>query len=79
MILTNTVNANCISKKYECSSRTIHRDIVFMRDNLDLPIAYDKKRKSFYYSKRIFGNYWKVETMKKFLERLNHGKILKEK
>jgi predicted DNA-binding transcriptional regulator YafY len=67
LILSNTVNAYCISKKYECSSRTIKRDIDFMRNDLDLPVIYDKKRKSFYYTKRIYGNYWKVETMKKFL------------
>lgn len=62
-----------MSKKYECSEKTIQRDIGFMKDELDLPIEYCTKRKSFYYSERIYGNYWKVETLKQFLDRFENA------
>lgn len=70
IILSNTVNCSTIADKYECTNRTIYRDIDFMRNDLCLPIEYDTKRKSYYYSKKIYGNYWRVETLKQFLEKM---------
>lgn len=72
LILRNTVNPFSISKKYECSEKTIKRDINFMRDILILPIEYDRKRKSYFYSRKVYGNYWKIETVKQFLDRLEN-------
>jgi len=73
LILKNTVNLPAIAKKYECSERTVKRDIKFMKDELILPIEYDKKRKSYYYSKKIYGNYWKIETVKQFADRIENA------
>ena len=47
-------NAHSLAKEYEVSERTIHRDIEYMRDMLDCPIEYDKKRRGFYYSEPAF-------------------------
>ena len=43
---------NCVqmAREYEVADRTIHRDIEYMRNSLDAPIAYDKKRRGFYYT-----------------------------
>jgi predicted DNA-binding transcriptional regulator YafY len=47
-------NARTLADEYEVSERTIHRDIEYMRDMLDCPIEYDKKRRGFYYSEPAF-------------------------
>ncbi len=42
-------NCRKIAAEFETSTKTIQRDIDFMRDRLSLPIAYDSKRFGFYY------------------------------
>ncbi len=43
-------NATSLSKEYEISSRTIIRDIEYMRDSLGAPVEYNAARKGYYYS-----------------------------
>jgi predicted DNA-binding transcriptional regulator YafY len=43
-------NSATLAKKHEVTQRTILRDIDYMRTMLDAPIAYDKKRRGFYYT-----------------------------
>jgi len=43
-----------LAQEYEVSARTIYRDIEYMRDMLDCPIEYDKKRRGFYYTEPAF-------------------------
>ena len=40
-------NSTLLSAKLECCVRTLRRDIEFMRETLNLPVAYDERR-SFY-------------------------------
>lgn len=46
---------NCakLAEALEVSSKTIQRDIDFMRDQMDLPIAYDQQKHGFYYSQSV--------------------------
>jgi len=43
---------NCLrfSEDYEVSERTVKRDIEFLRDQLDAPIAYDTGKHGYYYT-----------------------------
>jgi len=43
---------NCpkLARKLEVSTKTIMRDLAFMRDQLDLPVEYDSKTYSWRYS-----------------------------
>ncbi|HPS59114.1 MAG TPA: WYL domain-containing transcriptional regulator [Spirochaetota bacterium] len=43
-------NATTLSDEYEVSSRTITRDIEYIRDSLGAPIAYDTVHKGYYYT-----------------------------
>ncbi len=43
-------NAASISKEYEISSRTVTRDIEYMRDSLGAPIEYNSQKKGYYYT-----------------------------
>ena len=45
--------ATTLGQELEVSSRSIHRDIDFMRDRLQLPIAYDSNRFGFYYTEKV--------------------------
>ncbi|OHD63331.1 MAG: hypothetical protein A2176_00005, partial [Spirochaetes bacterium RBG_13_51_14] len=47
-------NARNLADEYEVSERTIHRDIEYMRDMLDCPIGFDKKRRGYYYTEPAF-------------------------
>jgi predicted DNA-binding transcriptional regulator YafY len=47
-------NARSLAHEYEVSERTILRDIEYMRNMLDCPIEYDKKRRGFYYAEPAF-------------------------
>ena len=47
------INCTRLSDKLEVNRRTILRDLDFMRDRLNLPIEYDDRRKTFYYSKEV--------------------------
>jgi proteasome accessory factor B len=46
-------NCRKIAEALEVSSKTIQRDIDFMRDRLALPIAYDPLRVGFYYTQAV--------------------------
>lgn len=43
-------NSSSLAREYEVSSRTILRDIEYMRDMLDAPVEYDRSRRGYYYS-----------------------------
>ncbi|MCL2704729.1 MAG: WYL domain-containing protein [Spirochaetaceae bacterium] len=47
-------NAPTLAKKYESSVSSINRDIAYMRDMMDAPIAYDFFKKGFYYTEKTF-------------------------
>ncbi|MBA3386985.1 MAG: HTH domain-containing protein, partial [Chthoniobacterales bacterium] len=46
-------NCRKIGEDLEVSSKTIQRDIDFMRDRLGLPIEYDALRFGFYYTEEV--------------------------
>lgn len=37
----------------EVSSKSIHRDLEFMRDRLNLPVAFDRTRRGYYYTEEV--------------------------
>ena len=49
----NYPNATSLSKKLEVTTKTIHRDIAFMRDRFTLPIEYDALRNGYHYTARV--------------------------
>jgi predicted DNA-binding transcriptional regulator YafY len=46
----NSIN---LAVEFEVVKRTIKRDIEFMRDRLNLPLAFDTKRKGYYYTRSV--------------------------
>jgi len=46
-------NAVTLAAELEVSSKSIHRDIEFMRDRLDLPLAYNPERKGYHYTQEV--------------------------
>ncbi len=44
-----TVNASTLAKEWECTTKTIHRDLEFLTDRLGHDIVYDASRYTFYY------------------------------
>src|SRR5262245_29660659 len=46
-------NANTLAKELEISAKSIHRDFIFMRDRLRLPLKYDDLKFGFYYTKPV--------------------------
>jgi proteasome accessory factor B len=46
-------NASTLGSELEVSTKSIHRDIDFMRDRLDLPIEYDGSRFGYYYTEEV--------------------------
>jgi len=46
-------NASDFAKELEVSIKSIHRDLAFMRDDLGLPLDYDKTRFGFYYTRPV--------------------------
>jgi predicted DNA-binding transcriptional regulator YafY len=49
-------NAHSLSLELEVSSKSIHRDLEFMRDRLELPLAYDPVRNGYHYTQEV-GNF----------------------
>jgi proteasome accessory factor B len=49
-------NAVALAARLEVSSKSIHRDLEFMRDRLELPLAYDSTRKGYHYTQEV-GNF----------------------
>ena len=46
-------NATTLAVELEVSTKSIHRDIEFMRDRLELPIEYDAKRNGYRYTQEV--------------------------
>ncbi|MGO8674904.1 MAG: helix-turn-helix transcriptional regulator [Limisphaerales bacterium] len=46
-------NAAYFAREFEVSAKTIHRDLDFMRYQLDLPIEYNPQRFGFFYSEKV--------------------------
>jgi predicted DNA-binding transcriptional regulator YafY len=47
-------NASTLAKEYEVSTKTIQRDIEFLRNNFDVPIAYDEGKFGYYLTEPTF-------------------------
>ncbi len=48
-------NATLLAEQLEVSKKSIHRDIEFMRDRLDLPVEYDPVRYGYFYTEEVSG------------------------
>ena len=46
-------NASSLGRAIEVAPKTIHRDIEFMRDRLNLPIEFDGSRKGYFYTSEV--------------------------
>src|ERR1044071_9611329 len=46
-------NASTLARELEVSTKSIHRDIEFMRDRLELPIEYDGSRFGYQYTEEV--------------------------
>jgi len=46
-------NASALARELEVSTKSIHRDIEFMRDRLQLPIEYDASKFGYFYSQEV--------------------------
>src|SRR5208282_289320 len=46
-------NATLLASQLEVCTKSIHRDLEFMRDRLELPIQYDGKRFGFFYTEPV--------------------------
>ena len=46
-------NATRMAKELEVSTKSVHRDIEFMRDRLNLPIEFDHEKNGFYYTEEV--------------------------
>src|SRR5262245_25798760 len=46
-------NATTLARDIEVVPKTIHRDIEFMRDRLQLPVAYDGRKYGYYYTEEV--------------------------
>lgn len=46
-------NASKLAKEIEVSSKTIHRDLEFMRDRMNLPVAFDAVRGGYFYNGEV--------------------------
>jgi proteasome accessory factor B len=48
-------NASTLARRLEVSTKSIHRDLEFMRDRLQLPLEYDEIRHGWYYTEDVAG------------------------
>src|SRR5208337_3525919 len=46
-------NASTLAREIEVATKTIHRDIEFMRDRLGLPVEYDGARFGYHYTEEV--------------------------
>jgi predicted DNA-binding transcriptional regulator YafY len=49
----NHPNASTLAREMEVSAKSIHRDLEFMRDRLDLPLEYDAARGGYHYTETV--------------------------
>ncbi|MGH7989504.1 MAG: helix-turn-helix transcriptional regulator [Limisphaerales bacterium] len=46
-------NASTLAREIEVATKTIHRDIEFMRDRLNLPVEFNKTRNGYFYTEEV--------------------------
>jgi len=46
-------NANTLANELEVSTKSIHRDLEFMRDRFELPWEFDHSRKGYFYTEKV--------------------------
>ena len=46
-------NAPTLAQDLEVSAKSVHRDLEFMRDRMDLPVEWDIHRRGFYYTQKV--------------------------
>ncbi|MDB6018926.1 MAG: Helix-turn-helix, type 11 domain protein [Pedosphaera sp.] len=46
-------NASKLAREMEVSTKSIHRDLEFMRDRLNLPLEYDRNRFGYFYTQEV--------------------------
>ena len=46
-------NATALAREIEVATKTIHRDIEFMRERLNLPVEFDPRRNGYFYSGEV--------------------------
>lgn len=46
-------NATTLAREFEVCTKSIHRDLDFMRDRLELPLAYDDRRHGYCYTQEV--------------------------
>jgi len=46
-------NASTLARELEVSTKSIHRDLEFMRDRLELPLEYDSRRYGYHYTQEV--------------------------
>ena len=49
----NYPNATRLAEELEVSTKSVHRDLEFMRDRLQLPLEYDSRRYGYYYTEEV--------------------------
>src|SRR5581483_2122170 len=48
-------NATTLARELEVSTKSIHRDLEFMRDRLNLPLEYDFAHTGYHYTEEVSG------------------------
>src|SRR5205085_3186932 len=46
-------NASTLAAQLEVSTKSVHRDLEFMRDRLQLPLEFDRPRGGYYYTEEV--------------------------
>lgn len=46
-------NASMLSQELEISTKSIHRDLDFMRERMELPVEFDGSRRGYYYTENV--------------------------
>src|SRR5215472_17362856 len=46
-------NASVLALELEVSTKSIHRDLDFMRDRLELPLEFDRTRRGYFYTEQV--------------------------
>ena len=46
-------NATTLAKELEVTTKTIQRDLEFMRDRLNLPVEFERVRNGYYYGSQV--------------------------
>lgn len=52
-LLRRPMNATQLAQKLEVSTKTIHRDLEFMRDRIGLPIEYDYAKNGYKFTRSV--------------------------